>query len=54
MWRFFAPRAPETLEAFNVAMDRLAFDIYINGDAYQIAFETNGLGELAVSRFEQG
>ena len=49
----FAPRVPDTLEEFTKGIDMLEFDVEINGDKYEIAFEKNSAGELVVSNLAE-
>ena len=45
----FKPNVPDTLEEFSEGMDMIKFKLEINGDAYEIIFEKNEGGDLAVS-----
>ena len=45
----FAPRVPDTLEEFANGTELILFRVNINGDPYEITFEKNADGELAVS-----
>ena len=45
----FAPRVPATLEEFTDETAMIKFKLEINGDAYEIVFEKNSVGELSVS-----
>ena len=45
----FAPRVPDTLEKFTNGIEMIKFEVEINGDLYEITFEKNSAGELAVS-----
>jgi len=49
----FVPRVPDTLEEFTAGIEMIKFDVKINGDKYEITFEKNGVGELAVSNIAE-
>lgn len=49
----FAPRAPESIEEFNEEIESIQFSVKVNGNAYEITFEKNELGELVVSELIQ-
>jgi len=49
----FAPRVPDSIEEFTEGMEMIKFDVQINGDKYEITFEKNSVGELAVSNLAE-
>ena len=46
----FVPQVPDTIEEFAARTNYLKFSLFVNGDEYEIVFEKNDAGELAVSR----
>lgn len=49
----FAPRVPNTIEEFTNGIETIMFRVRINSDPYEIVFEKNSFGELAVSDLSQ-
>ncbi len=45
----FRPQPPESLVGFTASVKRLRFTLYVGGDAYEMGFEKDAQGELAVS-----
>ena len=49
----FFPEVPSSLEEFCDGIDMIRFNVEINGDNYEIIFEKNDQGELAVTSLEE-
>ncbi len=45
----FVPNVPDSLDEFTAGIDMIKFSVKINGNAYEIVFEKNSIGELVVS-----
>ena len=49
----FVPNIPDTLEEFTDGIDMIKFNVKISGDEYEIIFEKNDLGKLAVTNLSE-
>ncbi len=52
--KVFVPNIPKDLDEFTARMEMIQFDVKINGQPYQITFEKNSEGDLAVSSLTEG